>query len=142
MLWLGFEATPEATTERANSVVKILRLASRSVTCWVNGHAKSSFQIFDVRGQLVREFADAGTDKGLHTFRWDLRRQATSNRGGRRARFGRGSSVPAGTYLVKLTVDGDSNQTTVNVVNDPEKPSDRVGVDEEMESWLQFMDED
>ena len=99
-------------------------------------------KIFDVTGTLVREFEDAGTDSGLHVFRWDLRRQATTSRG-RRGGFRRGGpAVSPGVYLVKLTVDGDTQQTTVNVVADPDQPSDRVAEDEELESWLEFLDED
>ena len=70
-------------------------------------------------GEVVREFPDAETGKGLHRVDWDLRKARSSeDRQGNR-RFRRGTSVPVGTYTVVLTVGEETMEERFEVRNDP-----------------------
>ncbi len=69
----------------------------------------------DVQGNVLREF-DTDISKGLHSVRWDLRKDAT---GGRRRWSPR---VSPGTYLVELTVDGATHTQPLVVTGDPDYP--------------------
>ena len=73
----------------------------------------------DSGGNVVREFDDAPTDKGLHRIDWDLRRATTreDSRGNRR--FRRGGGVDVGTYTVVLTVGEEVLEESFAVKNDP-----------------------
>lgn len=79
-------------------------------------------RISDVKGDTIYE-EDGKTEAGLHAFNWNLSRQSSGaqrggTRGGRGFR-GRGRSVATGTYLVTLTVDGNSMKQELSVTNDP-----------------------
>ena len=101
-------------------------------------------KITDVKGDVVREFEELETSKGLHTIEWDLRK-ASNNQSSRRGPGGRGgggrfggSTVPTGTYLLTLKVDGQTFKQTFELVNDPTASRDAVPVNEELEFWLEF----
>ena len=74
---------------------------------------------------------------------WDLRRasnnqgRGSGGRGGSRRGFG-GPTVPTGTYLVTLKVDGQTFKETLQVVSDPNAAADALPMDEELEFWLEF----
>ncbi len=77
-------------------------------------------RISDIQGETVFE-TDGEKTSGLHTVDWNLSRQSSgqqSGRGGRGGRF-RGRSVPTGSYLVTLTVDGNVVKQTLDVIADP-----------------------
>jgi len=103
-------------------------------------------KITDVKGDVVRDFEELESGKGLHTVEWDLRR-ASNNQSSRRGPGGRGgggrrgfggSTVPPGTYLLTLKVDGQTHKQTFELANDPTASPDAVPVNEELEFWLEF----
>lgn len=63
-------------------------------------------------------FIPSGTRKGLHSISWNGSRRSNSQSG--RRRFSR--RLPAGDYLVTLTVDGNEFKQTVSIVQDPTVP--------------------
>lgn len=65
--------------------------------------------IIDLDGDVVKSF-EAPTTKGLHLLNWDLRPDG----GGRSRR-----SIGTGDYIVRLKVDGETNQTKISVKSDP-----------------------
>ncbi len=80
-------------------------------------------KIFDLNGDVVKEFEELPRTKGVHAFAWDLRRGST---GGRRS-----PSVASGDYLVKLKVDGQIYQNKLTVKVDPSLSSNTRSVIEE-----------
>ena len=88
-------------------------------------------EIQDLKGETVKTF-EAPKSKGLHMLQWDLRRDS----GGRFR-----SSANSGTYLVRLKVDGETQQTTVTVKTDPSlSPAAAAALENETEdlSFLLF----
>lgn len=79
---------------------------------------KVEIAVNDLEGNEVRKLTGSGK-KGLHVTTWNLRRSTPPSREGqRRARSGR--EVPAGTYKIVLTVDGEEIQTKkLEVLEDP-----------------------
>ncbi len=78
-----------------------------------------SLNIYDARGNLVRTL-DAESGSGLHLVDWDLRRDSSGQaQQGRGNRFRRAPSLPAGDYLVSLTVNGQQYRQLLKVENDP-----------------------
>ncbi len=73
---------------------------------------------------------EAETKKGLHLVTWDLRRASGGQPSGRRRRASR---VEPGTYMARLTVDGDVQTASFEVHNDPEQQSTE---------WIAFEDEE
>ena len=78
-----------------------------------------SLVVKDAAGNVVREFQDAPTSKGLHRIDWDLRRAVSREdmRGNRR--FRRGGGVDVGTYTVVLTAGEEVLEKSFEVENDP-----------------------
>lgn len=71
---------------------------------------------------------ESGTRKGLHVFNWNGSQQSTQQqRGNRRSR-----RVPAGNYLLTLTVDGNTFKQTITIKNDPNASSSAT-TEEELE---------
>ncbi len=99
-------------------------------------------KVTDIEGKTIREFADAPLTTGFHAVDWDLRRASRggAQRGGGRRGFG-GATVPTGNYLVTLTVDGNVQTQTFSIKQDPNTPADAIAVDEELEFWLEMMEE-
>ena len=89
---------------------------------------KASLKIKDVTGKTVRTFRDVPTKAGMHSITWDLRGTATGT--GRRRRA---SSVSTGTYLVELTVDDKTYQTSVTIELDPNAPKDLIATPDDNE---------
>jgi hypothetical protein len=100
-------------------------------------------RITDVEGRELLE-VPCEAKAGMHRVPWDLRRAApaqppsaaTSQSGqGRGQRFRRGGgSVPAGKYLVTLTVDDKEFKQVLTVEDDPDAPVDAAApVEEEAE---------
>lgn len=81
--------------------------------------------------ELYRQ--DVPTEAGLHRVEWNLRTPPPAGaRGGRFGRFG--SSIPNGTYLIRLQVGDDVLSQTLTVSGDPAYPADsRSSQDLEME---------
>ena len=79
----------------------------------------------DSGGNVVREFEDVPTGKGLHRIDWDLRRGTSreDSRGNRR--FRRGGGVDVGTYTVVLTVGEEVLEESFEVKNDPSEDDTR-----------------
>ncbi len=103
--------------------------------------------IKNLNGDLIKQFTDASTSRGVHQFSWDLRKDPTGNQetGGGRGRFGgggRGQSVPTGNYQVELRVDGQIFSKWFEIKPDPDQPRDAVAADEELEFWLELMEID
>ncbi|MFQ5413787.1 MAG: hypothetical protein ACE5E6_04940, partial [Phycisphaerae bacterium] len=86
-----------------------------------------NLEITDLSGKTIRKL-DGPSERGLHRVAWNLRRDPDPrrNRRGRRGRGGRfgrrGRLVPAGTYRVALTVDGERFTRDVIVETDPDHP--------------------
>ena len=97
--------------------------------------------ITDVKGDIIREFDELETKKGLHTVDWDLRRssgnQGARRGGGSRRGFG-GPAVSSGTYLVTLKVDGQTFKETMEIISDPTAAADALPMDEELEFWMEL----
>jgi photosystem II stability/assembly factor-like uncharacterized protein len=77
-------------------------------------------------GEVLFE-EDVETSAGLHSVEWNMRR-ASSGQGRR------GSSVPTGDYLVKLSVDGQDYKSVLSVVSDPSRPAPLTS-EGEVEFW-------
>jgi photosystem II stability/assembly factor-like uncharacterized protein len=99
--------------------------SSQAVVHYALGKRATSvkLRISDIKGETVYE-ADGETTAGLHAWTWNLSRQragATGGgaRGGRGGRGFRGRTVPSGTYLVTLMVDGNEMKEEINITNDP-----------------------
>lgn len=83
--------------------------------------------ISNVEGRVVRELTGP-KEAGLHRVQWNLRgtppqlagaaAQMAQQMGGRGGRGGGGIPLPAGTYLVKLTVNGKEYTQTVEIKAD------------------------
>ncbi len=82
--------------------------------------------ISDVHGEVVRNLTGPG-DVGLHRIQWNLRGNPPQQGqgggrggrgGGRRGRGGGGPALPAGTYLVKLTVGENVQTKSVQILED------------------------
>lgn len=91
-------------------------------------------RISTLKGETVFE-ADGETEAGLHAVKWNLSRQSPgqggrTRRGGGRFRGGR--TVPSGSYLVTVTVDGTEMKEELSVIADPEF-GESVTTDEEYE---------
>ena len=100
---------------------------------YINEDAReASLTIHDLKGELIRTL-DADASKGLHRVVWDLRRQpregGQQRRGGRRG-GGFGGGVPAGKYLVTLTVGGRDFKQVLEIQQDPAMPSAAVTQEE------------
>jgi photosystem II stability/assembly factor-like uncharacterized protein len=92
-----------------------------------------SLVVENAAGEVVREFPDAESGKGLHRIDWDLRKaRSTEDRQGNR-RFRRGASVPVGTYTIVLTVGEETLEETFEVKNDPGESD--TGWTEFEEAW-------
>jgi photosystem II stability/assembly factor-like uncharacterized protein len=94
-------------------------------------------KVLDIDGKLVREL-QAEKGAGLHRVTWDLtspaeRRQGTGGGGRPRQRGGAapGRPVPAGMYVVLLTVDGTEYRQPVRVEGEPRGPGSFVSDDDE-----------
>ena len=92
--------------------------------------AEVKISVSNIAGETLFE-SEGATTAGLHPLNWNLRRQVQGGRGGRGGRaggrggrggFGRGPLVTPGTYLVTLTVDGESYQQPLEVIADPDFP--------------------
>ena len=85
-------------------------------------------KITDIQGRTVVSM-DGEKTEGLHVFNWNLRRmiqRSGSNArfqsrpgGGGQRRFGGGSTVRSGNYLITLTVDGEDYKETIEIIADP-----------------------
>jgi len=86
-------------------------------------------KITDIEGRELAEIVGE-TKAGLHRIAWDLRRAPPPSSGNapqgppRGQRFRRGGSVPAGQYLVTLTVDDQQLKQVLTVEEDPDAPAD------------------
>ena len=83
-------------------------------------------------GEIIKRFEDLQRTQGIHQVEWDLRRD--SGGGGRRG----GGGLGAGTYVVTLTVDGQTFTRKLDIVPDPERPADAVQRDEMLEYFLEL----
>ncbi|MEZ6093238.1 MAG: hypothetical protein R3C03_03225 [Pirellulaceae bacterium] len=87
----------------------------------------------DLNGEVVHIFPEVSAEKGLHHIEWDLRpnRGNTDNQGGggpgRGGFRGFGGGNGPATYLLTLKVDGAVQTKTLELVADPNRPSDAVG---------------
>jgi hypothetical protein len=82
---------------------------------------KVELTILDIQGKQVRGLKTE-TKAGLHRLAWDLRRDPPPRQAGRPAqRYG--SPVGQGTYLVRLTVDGETQTQEIQVRADPDFPA-------------------
>ncbi|MEM7457144.1 MAG: PDZ domain-containing protein [Planctomycetota bacterium] len=86
-------------------------------------------------GEIIKRFEDLERTQGLHQVEWDLRRDSGGNRGGRR---GGGATGSTGSYVVTLTVDGQTLTRKLDIVADPERPDDAVQQDEMLEYFLEL----
>ncbi|MFK7767967.1 MAG: PDZ domain-containing protein [Mariniblastus sp.] len=97
--------------------------------------------IMNLNGDIVKTF-EASTRKGLYVFPWDLTLDSAGGRG-----RGRRRSVPTGTYLLRLKVDGRVSSSTVSVEMDPSLSSNaRAELEkeilfEEVSEFFEFEDE-
>ncbi len=101
-----------------------------------------SLQILDIKGSVIYSFVDAPRSAGLHHLEWDLRRASSGAGAGRGQRFGGGfGGVPAGKYLVALTVDGQTYRQVLSIERDPTAPADAI-VNESEEEFFEEEEEE
>jgi hypothetical protein len=93
-----------------------------------------SLKVKDLYGETVREF-EPENSPGLHKVSWNLRREPEQDARGRRPR--RGRLVPAGRYLVELTVGKQILRQELRVETDPEYPDYRPWAVERSEATLE-----
>ena len=90
---------------------------------------KVSLRLLDVAGKTVRDFSQVPKAAGFHRVPWDLSRAGgVAGFGGGRGGAG-GPAIPAGTYRVVLTVDGQEFAQAVTVELDPNAPKDLISLD-------------
>ncbi len=87
--------------------------------------ASVSLEVQDQTGATLRAL-EVKSDPGMHVVSWDLRKsspagQASQGRNRYRRRGGR--SVPAGTYVAVLTVDGKAYSQSFEIQSDPNFPA-------------------
>ena len=98
-----------------------------------------NLEIRDITGRTVYEFEDLETSSGLHSVDWNMRRAARGGRG-RGGRLRGGPSVPVGTYLVVLEVDGQEFKQPLEIRNDPDAPADASNSADELEFWEDLLE--
>jgi hypothetical protein len=79
---------------------------------------EASIQVLDASGNVVADL-EATNERGLHRVDWNLRSRSSGEGRGRR----RGGRATPGPYVVRLTVDGDSQSQVFTVHNDPDQPT-------------------
>ncbi len=113
---------------------------SGAVLAYSLGQRANSLEltVTNLRGEVLYRGEELSSDPGLHVVRWDLTQQVSTpsgrggGRGGRggfgggRGRFGR-RSVPNGSYLVTLAVNGNELKQELKIVGDPDFPSTTAG---------------
>jgi hypothetical protein len=75
--------------------------------------------VSDIQGRVIREL-EAEAKAGLHRVVWDLRAVQQRNQSGS-SRFSRGRTVPAGQYLVTLSVDDKEFKQVITVEDEPDE---------------------
>ena len=117
-------------------------------------------EIFDAKGKLVHKFTSAAAksekespnrgshlpvEVGSNRFVWDLRYPGAMSISGGDADFevfgADGPLVVPGTYQVKLTVDGHSQSTPLEVKLDPRVRASQSDLEKQLELALQVRDE-
>jgi hypothetical protein len=119
------------------------RPIAANLTCYVNEEKpeKVKIQISDNEGIVVRDF-ETEVKKGFNRIPWKFERNVAPaagqiNRGGNqndqqdeRARFFKfmGNNVIPGDYNIKMSYNGDSSSSKVNVLNDPRLSAANISV--------------
>jgi len=103
-------------------------------------------EILDANGDLIHSIDEAPLKAGLNRVAWNLAHDAPRTRsdepGPRGAFFQapRGPEVVPGRYTVRLTVDGESQQTSVEVRVDPTLVADPAGLEAQFDMALALRD--
>jgi len=84
---------------------------------------KAKIEILDMNGNLVRDF-ESNIENGLNVARWRFDENApeqedASNQGGISRFLRQGTPALPGTYKVKVTVNGESDETSLEYKTDP-----------------------
>jgi hypothetical protein len=79
---------------------------------------KLGLKVLDYAGNTLQTMSNLKTEPGLHMVAWNATRQGGGPGGGG---FG-GRRVPAGTYRVVLTADGEEQSQPLRVEDDPNLP--------------------
>ncbi len=131
-----------------------------SITYALGSSARSvSVEILDGSGEVIAEVPDAPTSAGVHRVHWNLRhfgsrgaRVLTAPIGHSHFELGpQGRGVPdggrvspmaiPGQYVVRLTVDGTSQETTLNLLQDPASKSSMADMQAQLGMTLELRDE-
>ncbi len=84
-----------------------------------------SLVVENAAGEVVAEFPDASSEKGLHHIDWHLDRAVMREDKNGEMHLRHGGRVPTGTYTVVLTVDGERQEQSFEIKGDPNQPSGR-----------------
>jgi hypothetical protein len=139
-LFMGRNPLTIEQQEPGNSPQQLIN--SAAIHFWIGepGASEVELLITDLSGESVHTAADLSTEPGIHRYYWNIRwdpgeeqvRAYERRMQQMRERFGgeipagfggmrgpQGEPAGPGTYLVRLTVDGDVISTTVTVREDP-----------------------
>jgi photosystem II stability/assembly factor-like uncharacterized protein len=83
---------------------------------------KLGLKVLDYAGNTVQTMQNLKTEPGLHLVNWNAIQQTGGPGGGRGGRGFGGRRVPAGTYRIVLTVDGEEQSQPLRVEDDPNLP--------------------
>jgi hypothetical protein len=86
--------------------------------------------VLDYSGKSVATLGGVKSEPGLHLIDWNLR---TGGGGGFPGGGGGGGRVPAATYRVVLTVDGQEQSQPLVVEDDPNVPKALISAEEKAE---------
>ncbi len=109
------------TTDASSLQLEILDVSGEVVRTFQASGAGTSTQTGqEMRGQFARTSGQArmGNGRGIHRFRWDLSVRGPNGRGG--------PTVVPGSYQARLTVDGQSQTRSFELMIDPRVAADGV----------------